>query len=160
MIEDIEKRRKVPFPSWGGAGTYAADLAKMFPEHRVYCEPFCGSAALLFAKERSRVEAIADMDADLVFTMQFIQRMTDADLDNLRKFNWTSTRSRYDRMHTYEPTNEYERVYHFLYGRNFSWSGKHYGGGYSTYKEGRTFDPSELMEFKKRLQGVQIARRD
>lgn len=35
-------------------------------EHDVYVEPFCGMANVLFVKERSRIEAINDLDSDVV----------------------------------------------------------------------------------------------
>jgi DNA adenine methylase len=38
----------------------------MIPEHRIYCEPFCGGAAVFFAKEPSEVEIINDTNGELI----------------------------------------------------------------------------------------------
>jgi DNA adenine methylase len=38
----------------------------MIPEHQVYCEPFCGGAAVFFAKEPSRVEIINDCNGEII----------------------------------------------------------------------------------------------
>ena len=44
-----------------GSKWYAAqDLINAFPSHRVYCEPFGGSAAVLLRKPRSTIEILND----------------------------------------------------------------------------------------------------
>lgn len=50
-----------------GAKTRVADqIASMLPEHAHYVEPFCGSLAVLLAKDPSRMETVNDLDRDLV----------------------------------------------------------------------------------------------
>jgi len=46
----------------------------MIPEHRIYCEPFCGGAAVFFAKEPSRVEVINDANGELVNFYEVLRR--------------------------------------------------------------------------------------
>lgn len=53
-------------PYYGGKGRLAPWIVSLLPEHTLYCEPFAGSAAVLFAKERSKVEVINDHNQDLI----------------------------------------------------------------------------------------------
>lgn len=53
---------KPPFAWYGGKSGLAALLAGELPPHQTYVEPFGGSAALLFAKPRSRREIVNDIN--------------------------------------------------------------------------------------------------
>lgn len=55
-----------PLTYYGGKGYLARRITAVFPEHRVYVEPFCGGAAVLFAKARAKLEIVNDIDTELV----------------------------------------------------------------------------------------------
>jgi DNA adenine methylase len=65
----------VPSPlNWfGGKSKLAPHIVKHFPAHRTYCEPFGGSAAVLFAKEPAKVEVYNDIDRELVNLFQVLR---------------------------------------------------------------------------------------
>jgi len=65
----------VPSPlNWfGGKSKLAAKIIQHFPPHRTYCEPFGGSAAVLLAKEPSKVEVYNDIDRELVNFFQVLR---------------------------------------------------------------------------------------
>lgn len=44
----------------------AKHIVKHFPNHKIYVEPFCGSCSVLFAKEKSFVEIVNDIDDVIV----------------------------------------------------------------------------------------------
>lgn len=46
----------------GSKHRIAAWITAQFPRHRIYCEPFCGSLTVLFAKPRSPLEIVNDRD--------------------------------------------------------------------------------------------------
>lgn len=53
-------------PYHGSKGRLAKWIAGLMPPHRIYIEPFAGSAAVLLAKPRSTHEIINDIDGDVV----------------------------------------------------------------------------------------------
>lgn len=57
---------KPPFPYFGGKSRLAPWIASLIPDHRVYVEPYAGSAAVLFAKRPAAIEIINDLDGNVV----------------------------------------------------------------------------------------------
>ena len=57
---------KPPFPYFGGKGILAPRIAALLPAHGHYVEPYCGSLAVLLAKQRSGMETINDKDRAVV----------------------------------------------------------------------------------------------
>lgn len=51
---------------FGSKAGLAQRIVSLMPHHRVYVEPFCGSAAVLLAKPRSKHEVINDLDSNLI----------------------------------------------------------------------------------------------
>ena len=41
-------------------------LCSLIPEHQVYCEPFFGSGAVFFNKQKSKIETLNDLDGNVV----------------------------------------------------------------------------------------------
>lgn len=58
---------------FGGKSRMAPWIVSLMPAHRVYVEPFCGSAAVLFAKPRSTHEIINDADGGVVNFMRCLR---------------------------------------------------------------------------------------
>ena len=53
---------KITYRQYGGKATIAKWVVSHFPEHRVYMEPCCASAAVLLAKPKAFIEIINDLD--------------------------------------------------------------------------------------------------
>jgi DNA adenine methylase len=51
---------------YGGKQKLVSTILPLFPEHLLYTEPFCGGAALFFAKEPSDMEVLNDLNAELI----------------------------------------------------------------------------------------------
>ena len=65
---------KTPLSYYGGKQQLAKLILGLIPEHRVYCEPFLGGAAIFFAKEPSKVEVINDTNGELINFYEVLKR--------------------------------------------------------------------------------------
>jgi len=65
---------RAPISYYGGKQQLAARILAMIPRHEIYCEPFCGGAAVFFAKEPSRVEVINDSNGEIVNFYEVLRR--------------------------------------------------------------------------------------
>ena len=59
---------------YGGKQQLATRILGMIPEHQIYCEPFCGGAAIFFAKEPSKVEIINDTNGEVINFYEVLKR--------------------------------------------------------------------------------------
>jgi DNA adenine methylase len=59
-------RLKTPITYYGGKQQLCQIILDLIPEHQLYCEPFCGGAAIFFAKEPAKVEIINDTNRELI----------------------------------------------------------------------------------------------
>lgn len=57
---------KAPFGWVGGKSRLAKEIIGLIPEHTTYIEVFGGALSVLYAKERSKVEVINDINSDLI----------------------------------------------------------------------------------------------
>jgi DNA adenine methylase len=65
---------KTPLSYYGGKQQLAALILGLIPEHRVYCEPFLGGAAIFFAKKPSKVEIINDTNGEIINFYEVLKR--------------------------------------------------------------------------------------
>ena len=64
--KNIKIRIRTPLTYYGGKQNLINTIVPMIPQHRIYCEPFLGGAAIFFAKGKSRVEVINDTNLELI----------------------------------------------------------------------------------------------
>lgn len=64
---------KPPFSYYGGKQLLAKKIVSLIPEHTSYVEPFCGGAAIFFAKTQSKVEILNDTNRELINFYKIIQ---------------------------------------------------------------------------------------
>jgi DNA adenine methylase len=56
---------KTPVSYYGGKQNMCSKIIPLIPEHTLYCEPFCGGAAIFFAKQPSKIEVLNDTNREL-----------------------------------------------------------------------------------------------
>ena len=59
-------RLRTPITYYGGKQNLVRTIIPLIPEHKLYCEPFCGGAAIFFGKEKSEAEVLNDTNRELI----------------------------------------------------------------------------------------------
>jgi len=111
---------------WGspmGKTHLARRIVAEIPEHRVYVEPFAGGGKILFTKDPSEVEVVADLDPEIAFAFKFTKAITAEQLDRLRRKKWVGDKEHFKRLEqSAVPDDDVERFYRFAYLSRFSFN--------------------------------------
>ena len=108
----------------GGKSRLVSTIVPLIPEHRTYAEVFCGAAWILFGKEESKVEAINDINLDLINLFRCVQNHLD---ELVRYFRWSLvSRDEYQRVKQTNPEvmTDIQRAVRFLYLQKLGYAGK------------------------------------
>ncbi|SDY31377.1 DNA adenine methylase, partial [Myxococcus xanthus] len=151
-----EPVKKTIWGSPAGKKRLAKRLVAMLPAHKTYVEPFAGSAAVLFEKAPSDVEAINDADTEIADAYRLIQKLTPAGFAKLKKLPWVGDEKTFKSLFDAKPQGDVARLHRFLYLTHFSY-GK---------LRGRSFSPSgagieaktlaRIEQFAPRLKRVKV----
>lgn len=57
---------RTPISYYGGKQRLVTRILPFIPEHKLYCEPFLGGAAVFFSKNQSQIEFINDTNKELI----------------------------------------------------------------------------------------------
>lgn len=130
-----------PIIGWpGGKRRLLSHLLKLLPEHTCYVEAFCGGAALLFAKEPSKVEVINDLNGDLVRLYRCVQHHLD---EFVRQFRWSLVSRemfRWAQLQDVSTLTDIQRAARFFYLQRTCFGAKVVGQNFGT----RTISPPSL----------------
>ena len=113
-----------PIPYLGGKSRLAQQILRRLPDHTCYCEPFCGSAKILFAKTPSKCEVLNDADGELVTFWRVIQNHLTPFLDY---FRWAIvSRKLFDLEQSKRPETltDIQRAVRFFYLQKLAFGGK------------------------------------
>lgn len=158
---------KAVFKYPGAKWSLARWIISHFPAHHSYIEPFFGSGAVLFTKDRSPIETINDRDGDVINVFHWIR----TDPERLaRAIYWTpyardEYEAAFDRKTT--ETDSFRRAVDFyirmMMGHGFRTTGGKVGwkndvqGRESAYAARNWCQtPEIIMEAAERLRGVQV----
>lgn len=148
-----------PILRWpGGKSRLLKKILPLLPRHTCYCEPFAGGLAVLLAKERSPVEAVNDLNGDLVYLYRNAQYHLPA---LLQEIEWTlNSRKNLHDFIAQPGLTEIQRAARWLVRNRISFGGntKDYGvsrtgGGGSTSREGIA---ESLRAFNARMDRVAV----
>lgn len=143
----------------------AKQIISYFPEHRTYLEPFFGSGAVLFNKDRSPIETINDLDLDVVCFFEWVKNDPEKLAHEIAFAPYA--RMIYENACTEIPADSLQQAVFFCIRLNMGF-GFRTGGPASGWKSdisGREKAyaaqdwkalPERLLEAAERLRGVQI----
>jgi DNA adenine methylase len=155
-----------PLVAWpGGKRRLLKHLLSLVPERHVcYVECFGGGAAMLFAKQRSKVEVYNDVDGQLVNLMRQVKYHA---AEVVREMECLpNSRELFKEFLAQPGVTEIQRAVRFLLGNrtSFGGMGRHYGTTKVTGGGGGNFRQARLREniaaVSARLDGVNIERED
>lgn len=84
-------------------------ILPLIPEHTLYNEPFCGGAAILFAKEPSTIEVINDINTELINFYRVVQNDY-VSLEKKIKITLHSRQLHHDARVTYENPHRFSEL--------------------------------------------------
>lgn len=155
---------KYPGSKW----SIAEWIISFFPEHHSYLEPFLGSGAVLFNKERSNIETVNDLDGNVTNLFECIRE----DPERLAyEIYWTPyARQVYDDAFAEIPEDRLGRAVNFYVrlnmGHGFRTNGEKVGWKNDVQGRERSYAsqdwcnlPEKIMQAAERLRGVQIENR-
>lgn len=155
---------KYPGSKWGKADW----ITSFFPPHHSYLEPFFGSGAVLFNKERSNIETVNDLDNNVVNLFQWIKR----DPEKLAHEIYYTPYARrvYEDAFSMEPKNSLEKAIFFYIrlemGHGYRTNGERVGWKNDVQGRERAYAaknwcelPQKILQATERLRGVQIDNR-
>lgn len=150
-----------PVPWIGGKRRIAKQLVGLLPGHICYVEPFCGGAQLFYAKPRSQVEVLNDLDGEL-FNFLRVCQLHHPELLRTLRFA-TSSRRWFAIYAAQDPAllTDVQRAARFYYLQKHSFGGRLHNQNFHysvskpiNFKADRL--PDTLAAVADRLQRVQL----
>ncbi len=155
---------KYPGSKW----SLADWIIRFFPKHHSYLEPFFGSGAVLFHKQRSHIETVNDLDGNVVNLFTWIKK----DPERLaHEIYYTPyARQAYEEAFSTEPRDSLEKAVNFYIrlnmGHGFRTNGEKVGWKNDVQGRERSYAsqdwshlPEKILQAAERLRGVQIENR-
>jgi DNA adenine methylase len=141
---------KTPITYYGGKQKMVKDILPLIPDHRLYCEPFVGGAAIYFSKPKSSMEVINDLNGHVINFYKVCKN----DFAILRYLIQSTPHSRQIHreaefiLKNAEHFSEVKRAWAFWVQTNLSFSSRIFGG----YAYERKSDKTLKRTFNKKLQ--------
>ena len=155
---------KYPGSKW----SIAKWIIGFFPKHHSYVEPFFGSGAVLFNKERSNIETVNDLDGNVTNLFECIRE----DPEKLARSIYLTPYSRqvYEKAFQEVPEDKFEAALNFYIrlnmGHGFRTNGEKVGWKNDVQGRERSYAsqdwcnlPEKIMQAAERLRRVQIENR-
>jgi len=121
-------KSKAPFGWVGGKSKLAKDIIILIPEHKLYVEVFGGALNVLWAKERSKIEVVNDINSDLINLHRVIR--TNPQTLNIYLNKMLISRELFEdiKHKRYKPKNNIEKaaIYYYKLAMSFGSKGDNF----------------------------------
>lgn len=155
---------KYPGSKWSLANW----IINLFPDHHSYLEPFFGSGAVLFNKNRSDIETVNDLDGNVVNLFEWIRK--DPERIAYEIYFTPYARQVYENAFSSFPSDNLEKAVNFYIrlnmGHGFRTNGEKVGWKNDVQGRERAYAardwcalPDKIIQAAERLRGVQIESR-
>lgn len=164
---------KTPISYYGGKQRLVPEILPLIPQHTQYVEPFCGGAAVFWAKERCLHEAINDTDGRVINFYRVLQtRFSDLQAMIAGTLHSEADHRRAKSLIDLEGADPVERAWAFWVQTAQSFSNKIFAGfGYghnrtdggkftNTVSSKRGQIIKDKGQYAARLEGVEVFSRD
>lgn len=147
---------------YAGGKFYARNLiSEHLVDTEVYCEPFAGGGSIFFYKEKSPINILNDLDANLIHVYQIIRDFPNELIDILATFRSPSREAHYYYKHEYQPNTPIETAARWFYLNRISYSGiMQFQNCYFGYGEKYSMQPKNwprnILRTSEKLQGVEL----
>ncbi len=108
----------------GGKSRFRTHIVSLLPAHSCYVELFAGGAWVLFAKQRSDVEILNDIDQELI---NFYRVLREKPNELMERFEWElAARAEFERLANTDPHSltDIQRAHRFYYLIMAGWGGE------------------------------------
>jgi len=139
----------------GSKSRVAKNIIKYFPYHDTYVEPFVGSGAVFFRKDKVKNEVINDLDKDLINAYKLIKSVTEPQFENFKSLKTLKQKQEFVNTN---PTTTAGKLY-----KNILLSCNTFSSNFGTklYKNPHQFTKIKNIEkYKDRLKGTKILNQD
>ncbi len=153
-----------PFRYPGGKFYARRLILDVLPDHQGYCEPFAGGASIFFAKPKSAVSVLNDLDEDVINTLICIRDDVEGLISLLHGVPAKKELHHYYKDF-YTPTTDLERAFRWFYLNRTSYSGimrqeNCYWGFGDKFSMRPENWPPHLRTVSDKLQGVTLKSED
>jgi len=162
-VSDMEFFVPRPILHQAGKSALAIPLIKLFPKHKVYVEPFSGSAAVYWRKKPSEQEIISDFSDLWPFVFNTIKNLTDDEIKKLESKQWKIDKKHFELIKGLKKDGQYnelpklEKLYLLMYLSKASFFRNWTSFDYTA--EGRTIKTS-FKEWRERLANTEVVQSD
>jgi site-specific DNA-adenine methylase len=143
----------------GGKHRIAHKICRFIPDHKTYVEPFCGGAAVFFAKRKAQHSILNDLDPEIMALYKFIQKATPREFEEFAKKDWRGSEARFIELCHAKPKTLLERAYRTWYLSRFGWlSSSSAPSHFRHASEGQlaSVTPTRLRRLQESLAGVDL----
>jgi len=142
-------------PYMGGKRLLAKTIVALLPPHRLYCEPFCGSATVLLEKPPSHLEILNDLNREMTNLFRVVKHHLE---EFLKEIRWLlRSREEFDRLQQTPPEllTDVHRAARYYYLIKAAYSGKvPEAKSHFTGKQGGASHPMSIYQVEPGLWAV------